>query len=145
MTPTKNGLDRLLGYAAFLAPLLFIGFITLVVFHTFQPPPPPEAVARAQSAQLIAALQRYAREYGAPPTGQAPQALRKLRGENPRRIAFFKATARAYDSQGELLDPWGTPYRFDLSDPQNPRVWSCGKNRRDDGGAEGSDDIPSWR
>ena len=49
------------------------------------------------------------------------------------------------NAKGELTDPWGTPYRFDLSDPKSPRVWSCARNRKDDGGAQSSDDIVSWR
>ena len=73
--------------------------------------------------------------------------MNTLRGANPRKIVFFdgKPTAKFNSPQGAFLDPWGTPYRIDLSNPEEPRVWSCGPNRRDEGGAKGSDDIVSWR
>lgn len=73
------------------------------------------------------------------------RAIPALLGENPRKIVFFAGPEKNFTPHGEYLDPWGTPYRFDLSDPKAPRVWSCGPNRKDEGGAEGSDDIVSWR
>ncbi len=47
---------------------------------------------------------------------------------------------------GALLDPWQTPYKFNLSNPQHNHytfdIWSCGPNRKDDKG-EG-DDVRNW-
>jgi hypothetical protein len=92
-----------------------------------------------------AGAKEYLREYGAVPSGDNSRVFATLEGENPRKLVFFEAEPLDHNAKGELIDPWGTPYRFDLSDPTKPRFWSCGKDRRDDGGAEGSDDIPSWR
>jgi hypothetical protein len=94
---------------------------------------------------LLHATNAYATEYGSPVSGSPAQILATLRGDNPRKIIFFDTVARCINGQGELIDPWGTPYRFDLSDAEKPRIWSCGRNRKDEGGAEGTDDIASWR
>jgi type II secretory pathway pseudopilin PulG len=102
--------------------------------------------AKATAGQLAAALQQYFAEYGSGfMVNTNAIVMGTLQGGNPRKIVFFETAPQWINAQGELIAPWGTPYSFDLSVPQNPRIWSCGKNRRDDSGAEGSDDIPSWR
>ena len=106
---------------------------------------PRRAEARSFVDGLLTATNAYATEYGSPLSGTPAQILATLRGDNPRKIIFFDTLPRQINAQGELIDPWGTPYRFDLSDPQKPRIWSCGRNRKDEDGAEGSDDIVSWR
>jgi hypothetical protein len=95
---------------------------------------------------VSSSLKAYLTEYGEMPTGTNAEIMAKLMGRNPRKIVFcdLKGPNRL-NKNGELIDLWGTPYRFDTSDPKNPRVWSCGPNRNDEGGAEGSDDIVSWR
>ncbi len=104
-----------------------------------------QSVAHASTKMLAEAVKSHRREYGSYPAGDNAQIIATLRGENPGKVVFFETPSTWINPKGELIDPWGTPYRFDLSDPTKPRFWSCGKNRRDDGGAEGSDDIPSWR
>jgi hypothetical protein len=66
-------------------------------------------------------------------------------GANPRKIVFIEVRETRINTQGEFVDPWGTPYRIDVSKPDAPRVWSCGPNRKDENGADGSDDIVGWR
>jgi type II secretory pathway pseudopilin PulG len=106
----------------------------------------PRAEARFFVSALLSATSAYAAEYGAPVSGSSPaQILAALRGKNQREIIFFDAAPSRFNAKGELIDPWGTPYRFDLSNPKQPRIWSCGPNRKDENGAEGSDDIVSWR
>jgi hypothetical protein len=105
----------------------------------------PKAGAKTQVMGATAALKAYFTEYNEPLTGSNAQVMTVLRGQNARKIIFFDTRPQGYNSQGELIDPWGTPYRFDLSKSEAPRVWSCGPNRKDEGGAEGSDDIVSWR
>lgn len=94
---------------------------------------------------IVGAVNQYRTDYGSFPSGENAAIVAALRGKNPRGIIYFEPPTPWINPKGELIDPWKTPYCFDLSDPQNPRVWSCGKNRRDDGGAEGSDDIVSGR
>ncbi len=109
------------------------------------------AQAQAITGQLAAALKQYHVEYGRGLTVNTNAiVMGTLQGGNPRRVIFFDPAAvpKSFDflnAEGELVDPWGTPYSFDLSDPQNPRIWSSGKDRQNNGGEAGSDDIPNWR
>lgn len=104
-----------------------------------------KAETKTIEAGVLTALKAYATEYGYSLTGNPVQMFAALRGNNQRKIIFFEVRSDRFNAQGELIDPWDTPYRFDLSKPDAPRIWSCGPNRKDEGGAEGSDDIVSWR
>ena len=57
-----------------------------------------------------------------------------------------KKTFEGAELNGALLDPWQTPYKFNLSDPQHNHysfdIWSAGPNRKDDNG--GGDDVRNW-
>ena len=49
----------------------------------------------------------------------------------------------------ELMDPWRSPYEYRGPDDAEYNedkydLWSRGKNRKDDDGKEGSDDIKNW-
>lgn len=101
--------------------------------------------AQLTEKAMVFAMKSYATEYDRPVSGSPKEILAALSGQNERKIVFFHPNAIQTNAEGELIDPWGTPFRFDLSKPDAPRVWSCGPNRKDEGGAEGSDDIVSWR
>lgn len=101
--------------------------------------------AQAHVVQLLTGIQSFATVYGSFPKGDNAAIMAALGGKNERLIIFFEAPAESFNDRGELVDGWGKPVRFDLSDPANPRIWSTGRNRRDDQGADGSDDIPSWK
>jgi general secretion pathway protein G len=47
----------------------------------------------------------------------------------------------------ELKDPWNQPYEYRSPGEMNEEgydLWSRGKDQKDDGGKEGSDDIKNW-
>jgi len=47
----------------------------------------------------------------------------------------------------ELNDPWGSPFEYKSPGDVNEDgydLWSLGKDRKDDGGKEGSDDVKNW-
>ena len=91
------------------------------------------------------ALRNYRDEYGELPAGAGLDIIKALRGNNPRRIVFIDFRDKQFDAAGRLLDPWGSPYRIDVSDPDHPRVYSPGKNKRAEPGVAPSDDVCSWR
>jgi len=95
--------------------------------------------------QIVGALKLYYSEYGVMPQGNNAGLMDALRRDNPRKIAFLEVLERDLDVNGEFVDPWKSPYRIDVSEPEFPRAYSCGKNRLDDGGRLGSDDICSWQ
>jgi hypothetical protein len=131
---------------------LFIGFVLLTV--TVLTPlmthlgrqTAKSAQARQEAAELRAALIRYQRTYGETPGNSKAKILfSSLAGMNPKGIIFFQAPYSRFSPEGELVDPWRSPYHIDLKDPYDPRVHSFGPNLRDDHGAESSDDIVTWR
>jgi hypothetical protein len=101
--------------------------------------------ARNDVQQICNALKVHVTEYGSEPPGDHVQVMTALRGANPRYIVFFAAPANRFNARGEYLDPWGTPFHIDTSNPIYPWAYSFGKDTKDDGGDPESDDIPSWR
>jgi len=127
-----------------------VAAIVVVLFYMLFPEFGTRINTRAASARvgaygLATALDFYYKEYGGPPVGDQAAMIRILHGDNPKRIVFFEFATRNKSPSGEFLDPWGSPYKIDLSDPAHPRVYSFGKNKQDEGGREGTDDIASWR
>jgi hypothetical protein len=127
---------------------LFIGFVLFTVavltplMTQLGRQTAKSAQARQEAAELRAALIRYQRTYGqSPGNSKAKILFNELAGINPQGIVFFKAPYSRFSSEGELVDPWRTPYQIDLKDPYNPRVYSFGPNLRDDHGAPNSDDV----
>jgi hypothetical protein len=94
--------------------------------------------ARHDVKELVLALQAYAIEFREPLTGPTPVVCAALRGDNPRREAIVEGYR--LNADGEFLDPYGTPYRFQTD---SMRVHSCGPNKQDEAGA--GDDIASWQ
>lgn len=101
--------------------------------------------AKNQVMNVVAALKYHHVEYGSWPAGNAAQTMKILRGWNERKVVFFEAPVTAFNERGELLDPWKMPYRFGTTDVGFAWAYSCGPNKLDESGAEGSDDIVSWR
>jgi hypothetical protein len=100
-----------------------------------------QSATKAQAVGLQRAVQAYIVEYGIAPQGDAAAVTAALQGGNARHIAFFHAPPSQLNGKGEYLDRWGEPFRFDLSDSQNLRIWSPGRNHRDENGTDGSDDV----
>jgi len=101
--------------------------------------------AKNDLRQIRWALKIYFEEYGVMPSGGNAQIMAALCGNNPRKIAFLEPGAKRFNSQGEFLDPWNTPYRMDASNAAFPWIYSCGKNQMDEGGKWGTDDVSSWQ
>ena len=107
----------------------------------------PESGGRAQAkndvTQLVMAAKAYISEYGKPPEGDPQAIIRSLLGENPRKIVFMELQSKQLSKEGLFIDPWCTPYIFDLSKPSGSWAYSFGKNKRDEKGK--GDDCTSWQ
>jgi hypothetical protein len=121
--------------------LIACGFLFPIVDR---PPLERRNRTRTDVINLAAAIRQFTTEYGLPPSGSQAEIMNALFGDNARKIMFFETNPKWISPAGEFLDPWGTPYRIDLSDPVKPKVYSCGKDKHDDGGADHSDDIRNW-
>jgi Type II secretion system (T2SS), protein G len=136
------GGTRIITIVALLFGLLFASTIVFLAVET--PSEFRRAYAHTTAVILADHVKEYRQEYGFYPAGNNAEIIRALCGDNPRKVVFFEPHGDL-SAAGELLDPWGTPYRFDLSDPKNPKIYSFGKNKRDDHGADRSDDICDWK
>jgi hypothetical protein len=79
------------------------------------------------TATIHVAIRLYRSEFGTLPAGDSLAISRALTGANPKSIIFIEL--RAQSPQGELLDPWGTPYRIYYS-ADEVLVRSAGPNKR---------------
>jgi hypothetical protein len=76
-------------------------------------------------------LEEYRRAFGAMPVGeQNDEIVRRLQGENPLGIAVLPKSHPALNGNGELLDRWGTPYRFHPESFWLMTVRSAGPDRQ---------------
>lgn len=101
-------------------------------------------MTEAEIRSILTAVKAYASEYGAlPPVGN-PGTFSVLCGANEKKIVFFEGGNRFTD-YGEYLDRWGKPLHLGVSESGEFHVYSSGRNKIDENGAEGSDDIVSWR
>lgn len=100
-----------------------------------------------QGARLLEAFAAYQAEFGANPTGSPQDMLRELRGENEKQRIFFECPPESVNEKGELLDPWGNPFRITFEpETQKPLIHSAGRNRFFEAdSAIGGDDYKSWQ
>ena len=141
--PKKKG-------SSWLRVIVWIFIIVAVIVLLFpvgtgRGPGPKPSLAMRDAVTIRIALKQYIAEFGTPPIGDEAQVMAALRGKNPRQILFIELDAKRFNARGEFLDPWSHPYRFDASNPEFVWSYSFGKNGIDEGGAEGSDDVASWR
>lgn len=93
---------------------------------------------------IYQALNAYVSEQNELPRGSFSTICRLLRGEsvdgqNLKRLDYLDLESGGVDvnTKGEILDPWGIPYRIILD--KQLRVYSCGPNKIDEQG--NGDDI----
>ena len=92
------------------------------------------------TSHLKQALYSYKENVGEYPQGDNRAISKALLGENPAGLQFFDPPRDTISPEGDLLDPWGTPYRFYFSD--TPLIRSAGKNKKfENNSAKGSDDY----
>jgi type II secretory pathway pseudopilin PulG len=126
------------------APWIVLGLLAaLLLVAGLRYPFPPEwegirhieGVTRA----LQMALAQYKQEFGEYPAGDNRAVSKALQGENPKKKPFIELGRNEVSPEGDLLDPWGTPYRFYFSGGR-PLIRSAGENRQFDSSASKSYD-----
>jgi hypothetical protein len=107
----------------------------------FRPTPPPPAKVDSLPADLadvspetaLENMRTVVRQYGSMfagnPVGTNPEITLALQGENPKHINFLKADGNRVNSQGELVDVWGTPYFFHQISGTEMEIRSAGPDR----------------
>jgi len=116
-----------------LAVLGFFVFAVLMLPGLIKPPADALATDKAQVQDLAhslrTALVGYREEHGQFPEGEQDRIMKELRGGNRKEIVFFECPREALNDRGEMIDPWGTPFRitFDYS-RMIPKIHSAGPN-----------------
>ncbi len=71
-------------------------------------------------------LRQYAAMFAGNPVGTNPEITQALQGDNPKHINFLKSDGNRVNSQGELVDTWGTPYFFHQLSATETEIRSAG-------------------
>jgi len=103
-----------------------------------------KVIAKRDTELFLAGLEAYHAEYGEYPSGDNRTLIHILKGDNPNKIQFVDLPEKSFNAHGEFVDPWGHPYRVDLSNPSKIRIWSIGKDGKDAPDDPASGDIRSW-
>jgi hypothetical protein len=100
-----------------------------------------ETIYNGDMENLFVGLQRYKEYVGRYPIGNNAQIVKALMGENPKNVIILVGRKTDLNSQGELVDPWGTPLRIYFAG-EGILVRSAGPNKRfDDSTAVDADDY----
>ncbi len=94
-----------------------------------------------ESETIVSAMQQYKAQYGEYPAGDNRAIARALRGQNPQKIVFIEFRPEEVSSEGDLLDPWGTPLNIYFSG-NKILIRSAGPNKHfDNSGDKDFDDF----
>jgi len=74
-------------------------------------------------------IHQFASALGENPVGTNPEITGALQGGNPKHINFLKADGNRVNSNGELVDVWGTPYFFHQISGHEMEIRSAGPDR----------------
>jgi len=87
---------------------------------------PPEMVPQ----NVRRAVRQYGETFGGNPVGTNPEITAALTGKNPKQINFLNGLPGiSVDQNGDLLDPWGTPYFFHQLSAKVMEIHSAGPDK----------------
>lgn len=97
-------------------------------------PPAPLEFTNFSASMVMENMRRAIRNYGARfggnPVGTNPEITRALAGENPGQVKFLNPDdGLRVNANGELVDPWGTPYFFHQLSGTDMEIHSAGPDR----------------
>ncbi len=105
---------------------------------TLQAPTPADVAPTPESASLPETtvlenmrrtIRQYASAFGENPVGTNPEITASLQGNNSKHINFLREDGNRVNSNGELVDVWGTPYFFHQLSAQEMEIRSAGPDR----------------
>jgi hypothetical protein len=98
------------------------------------PPPPPIPANRDQTRDVMDRVQFTIRDYrlrlGGNPVGDNAEITRSLLGDNLKQVKFPVPEGSQLNANGELCDPWGTPYFFHAVSRDRMEIRSAGADRK---------------
>jgi hypothetical protein len=76
------------------------------------------------------AIRQYGEMFGGNPVGDNQEITSELSGKNPKHINFISTdSGMRVNGDGELVDPWGTPYFFHQLSGADTEIHSAGPDR----------------
>jgi hypothetical protein len=91
-------------------------------FTNFEPATVVQNVSRV--------IRQYGEMFGGNPVGNNQEITSELSGKNPKHINFISTDAgMTINGNGELVDPWGTPYFFHQLSGADTEIHSAGPDR----------------
>lgn len=76
------------------------------------------------------AIYQYGETFGGNPVGNNQEITSQLSGKNPKHLDFIsEAAGLRINGDGELVDPWGTPYFFHQLSGSDTEIRSAGPDR----------------
>ena len=77
------------------------------------------------------AIRDYGAMFGGNPVGVNAEITSQLSGKNPKQVNFIRPEAgMRINAQGELVDPWGTPYFFHQLSGTEMEIHSAGPDKK---------------
>jgi hypothetical protein len=113
--------------------------------------PPRNRVAEKKHAAALGrevsrAIDAFWSEYERFPAGTNEEIFASLLGQNTRQIVFLDFAPEFLNETGELVDPWGRPFRVTVDEDRgSARVQSAGPDGIFGGASGKSDDYDSAR
>ncbi|HOX56440.1 MAG TPA: hypothetical protein P5205_06850 [Candidatus Paceibacterota bacterium] len=102
---------------------------------------PKTAKFNSDADNLILGIQQYREFVGSYPSGNNPSIAKALLGRSDRKVLILAVRKSDMNDKGEILDPWGTPFRFYFSDNE-VMIRSAGPNKVwEDSNAATEDDL----
>jgi hypothetical protein len=74
-------------------------------------------------------IRQYASVFGENPVGTNEEITKALQGGNSKQVNFLKEDGNRVNSNGELVDVWGTPYFFHQISGHEMEIRSAGPDR----------------
>jgi hypothetical protein len=97
-------------------------------------PPSPLQFTNFAAATVVQnmsrAIHQYGEMFGGNPVGNNQEITAQLSGKNPKHIDFLSEDAGLrVDGDGELVDPWGTPFFFHQISGSDTEIRSAGPDK----------------
>src|SRR5438105_1907107 len=83
----------------------------------------------ADTDDLFEALQQYKERIGFYPVGSNAEVVKSMMGNNAKSLIILVGRKKNLNSKGELVDPWGMPFRIYFAG-EGILVRSAGPNKR---------------
>jgi hypothetical protein len=92
---------------------------------------PPQISPEIVLENTRTAIRDYGSMFGGNPVGTNPEITAALNGKNPKQARLLQPDAgMRINGNGELVDPWGTPYFFHQLSGSQMEIHSAGPDKK---------------